>query len=122
MGSVNVNELRENLANISRTIPEPTWDLIVYCRFLAERLPQKPAIDAAEFERLAEELIADLKEGVDRTTGQTFVPPLVSGRSDLLYDFIRAKLAIMATKIGGPDFAAAPAARASAPSAPASSA
>lgn len=121
MGSVtvNVNELRETLANIARTIPEPSWDLIVYCRFLAERLLQKQTIEAAEFGRLAEELIADLKEGVDRTTGQTFVPPLVSGRSDLLYDFIRAKLAIMAHKIGGPDFASVPAAGSSAPSAPA---
>jgi hypothetical protein len=110
MGNVKTADLRDNLIHIDRTIPEPEWDFLVYCRFLAQRLPDRPAIEAAEFGRLAEELIADLKEGVDRTNGQTFVPPLVSGRSELLYNFIRTKLRQAAEQIGGAELAAAVAA------------
>jgi hypothetical protein len=106
MTTVSTADLRENLLHIERSIPEPSWDFLVYCRFLAKRLPEKPSIDAGELGRMAEELVADLKEGVDRTNGQTFVPPLVSGRSDLLYNFIRDKLKVAAGKIGGTEFAA----------------
>jgi len=118
MASVNTANLRENLVEVARNVPEPQWDFIVYCRFLSKRLPETVEIEAAEFGRLAGELIADLREGVDRTNGQTFVPPLVSGRSDLLYDYLRDKLWTVAEKMGGAEFATAAAAVAASAAAP----
>jgi hypothetical protein len=107
MASVSVAALRENLVEVARNVPDPQWDFIVYCRFLAKRLPETQEIEASAFGRLAGELVADLREGVDRTTGQTFVPPLVSGRSDLLYDYLRNQLQKVAEKVGGAEFARA---------------
>jgi hypothetical protein len=107
MSAVNKDELVEVLEDVSRAVPEPTWDFLVYCRFLSGRLPETEKVSPADLARLAEELIADLRVGVDRTTQGTFDPPLLNGRSDLLHDFFRAKLNLVAEKVGGDDFAAA---------------
>lgn len=107
MVPVRVEDLRATFDHVGRSTSEPTWDFTVYCRFLAGRLPEAGAVEAAELGRLAEELIADLKEGVDRTSGQIFDPPLLRGRSDLVYNYFRAKLGSVAEKVGGADFARA---------------
>jgi hypothetical protein len=107
MASVRVEDLKATFDHVDRSTSEPTWDFTVYCRFLAGRLPEAGAIDGAELGRLAEELIADVKEGVDRARGHTFDPPLLRGRSDLVYNYFRAKLGSVAEKVGGADFARA---------------
>jgi len=98
---------RPLLMDPSKVVPEATWDLIAYSRFLADRLPATGPLGAAEVARLAEELIADLKEGIDRRTQRTFDPPLVSDRSDLLYNYIRDGLAQFAKQAGGEAYAQA---------------
>ena len=107
MAPVRVEDLRATFDHIDRSVSEPTWDFTVYCRFLAGRLPAAGAIEGMELGRLAEELIADLKEGVDRARGRTFDPPLLSRRSDLVYNHFRSKLGSVAEKVGGAEFARA---------------
>jgi hypothetical protein len=91
----------------AKVVPEATWDLIAYCRFLAARLPAAGALEPAAAAELAEELIADLKEGIDRRSQRTFEPPLVSDRSDLLYNYFRHELVALAREAGGDAYAQA---------------
>ncbi len=107
MSAVPVQVWRDLLRNIDQAVVEPSWDFVVYCRFLAERLPEAGSLTAAEFASQAEELVSDLQQGVDRRTQKTFDPPLVSGRSDLLYNYFRTKLAMAAKQAGGEDYAKA---------------
>ncbi len=110
MNAVNASDLRELLRDLKPAVPEPTWDLLVYCRFLSERLSASGAISGGDLAALAEELIGDLKSGVDRRSGSTFDPPLVSGRSDLVYNHFRSRLEVVAERAGGSEFMAAVAA------------
>ena len=91
----------------SKVAPEATWDLIAYSRFLAARLPEAGALGPADAAKLAEDLIADLKEGIDRRAQRTFDPPLVSDRSDLLYHYFRENLELFARQVGGDAYAQA---------------
>lgn len=104
---VAVDAWRTVLMDPSKVAPEATWDLIAYSRFLAARLPDVGGLGPAEAARLAEELIADLKEGIDRRTQRTFDPPLVSDRSDLLYNYFRENLELFAKQAGGEAYAKA---------------
>jgi len=104
---VAVEAWRPLLMDPSKVAPEATWDLIAYSRFLAARLPEAGALAAADAARLAEDLIADLKEGIDRRTQRTFDPPLVSDRSDLLYNYFRDQLPEFAKRAGGEAYAKA---------------
>jgi len=110
MTEVKAGELRALLRNVKPAVPQPTWDFVVYARFLAARLPEAGTVAAPDLARRAEELIGELKEGLDRKSGAGFDPPLVSGRSDLVYNHFRAKLAAVAGMAGGGEFAAAVAA------------
>lgn len=105
MTAVSTDDLATTLRDVGHAVQEPTWDFVVYCRFLARRVPDGGSIGPSDLARLAEEVIEDLKEGVDRSTGGTFDPPLLSRRADLLYDFFRKKLALVAEKLGGRNFA-----------------
>lgn len=107
MTGANAGDLRALLRNVKPAIPQPTWDFVVYARFLAARLPEEGAIAAPDLARLAEELLGELTEGIDRKSGAGFDPPLVSGRSDLVYNHFRAKLGAIAEKVGGGEYAAA---------------
>jgi hypothetical protein len=107
MSAVPVQSWRDLLRNIDQAVVDPSWDFVVYCRFLADRLPESGSLTGAEFALLAEELVNDLQQGVDRRTQKTFDPPLVSGRSDLLYNYFRAKLVDAGKKTGGEDYAKA---------------
>ena len=107
MTAVSVDELRAILKDVRPAVPQPTWDFVVYARFLAARLPEVGSIAALDCARVAEDLIGELKEGIDRESGSTFDPPLVSGRSDLVYNHFRAKLAAVAARAGGAEFATA---------------
>ena len=107
MTPVNAGDLRGLLENVKPAVPEPTWDFVVYARFLAARMPAAGPVAASDLARLAEELIDELKEGLDRRSGTVFDPPLVSGRSDLVYNHFRAKLGAVAAKAGGGEYAAA---------------
>jgi hypothetical protein len=107
MTTVAVEAWRGLLMDPSRVVPEATWDLIAYSRFLAARLPAAGELDAPAAARLAEELLSDLKEGIDRRTQRTFDPPLVSDRSDLLYNYFRHELVPMAKQAGGEGYAQA---------------
>ena len=104
MIAVNSSDLRELLRDLRPVVSEPTWDLLVYCRFLSERLPAAGPISGGDLAELAEELIGDLKTGVDRKSGSTFDPPLVSGRSDLVYNHFRSRLEVVADRAGGSEF------------------
>jgi hypothetical protein len=70
-------------------------------------LPEAGALAPADAARLAEDLIVDLKEGIDRRNQRTFDPPLVSDRSDLLYNYFRERLALFAKQAGGDAYAQA---------------
>lgn len=107
MTAVSVDELRVILKDVRPAVSQPTWDFVVYSRFLAARLPEAGSIAALDFARVAEDLIGELKEGVDQKSGSTFDPPLVSGRSDLVYNHFRAKLAAVAARAGGAEFGTA---------------
>ena len=105
MSAVPVQPWRDLLRRIDKVVAEASWDFVVYCRFLADRLPETGTLSAVEFASQAEELMSDLKEGVDRRAQKTFEPPLVSGRSDLLYNYFRENLAIAAKEVGGESYA-----------------
>lgn len=105
MTVVRTDDLATALRDVGQVVPEPSWDFLVYCRFLARRVPASETIGPDDLARLAEEVIDDLKEGVDRSTGSTFDPPLLTRRADLLYDFFRRKLELVAEKLGGREFA-----------------
>jgi hypothetical protein len=107
MTAVNAGDLRGLLENVKRAVPEPTWDFVVYARFLAARLPATGPVAAGELARVAEELLGELKEGLDKRSGGVFEPPLVSGRADLLYNHFRTKLGAVAAVAGGSDYATA---------------
>lgn len=102
-----VDAWRTVLMDPSKVAPEATWDLIAYSRFLAARLPEAGALGPGDAARLAEDLIADLKEGIDRRAQRTFDPPLVSDRSDLLYNYFRENLELFAKQAGGDAYAKA---------------
>jgi hypothetical protein len=102
-----VDAWRALLMDPSKVAPEATWDLIAYSRFLAARLPEAGALGPGDAARLAEDLIADLKEGIDRRAQRTFDPPLVSDRSDLLYNYFRENLELFAKQAGGDAYAKA---------------
>jgi hypothetical protein len=107
MTAVSASDLRAILRQVTPAVPEPTWDFVVYARFLAARLPEGGMMPAPDLARAAEDLVGELKVGIDRRSGATFDPPLVSGRSDLVYNHFRAKLAAVAMSVGGAEFAAA---------------
>ncbi len=107
MTAVNTGDLRSLLQNVRPAVPEPTWDFVVYARFLAARLPATGPVAAPVLGLLAEDLIGELKDGLDRKSGTVFDPPLVSGRSDLVYNHFRAKIGAVAAKVGGGEYAAA---------------
>jgi hypothetical protein len=105
--TVGFDAWRTVLMDPSKVAPDATWDLIACSRFLAARLPEVGALGPADAARLAEDLIVDLKEGIDRRTQRTFDPPLVSDRSDLLYNYFRDNLELFARQAGGEAYAKA---------------
>jgi hypothetical protein len=107
MTAISADDLRAILKDVRPAVPQPTWDFVVYARFLAARVPGAGSLAAPDFARLAEDLIGELKDGVDRKNGAVFDPPLVSGRADLVYNHFRAKLAAVAARVGGTEFGAA---------------
>jgi hypothetical protein len=107
LNSIPVSDLKLTCLDVRPVIPEPMWDLTVFCRFLAARLPDAGAITAPDVARHAEELIEDLHGGVDRQTGKPFSTSMLNGRGDLVYNYFRTRLIDVGRAIGDEAFAEA---------------
>ncbi|MGD8393935.1 MAG: hypothetical protein PVF43_00505 [Candidatus Eiseniibacteriota bacterium] len=105
--AVPVNELRRACEDLDAVLERPQWDFTQYCRRLAERLDGDGSLTAAALARLAEELIEDLRQGLDRRTGKPFRSVMLNDRGELIYDYCRQQLVEVAGRIADRDFASA---------------
>jgi hypothetical protein len=92
------------LADVRLVVDQPQWDFTVFCRLLAERVPAAGGLPPGELARVVEELIDDLRSGVDRSTGEPFRTPLLNDRGDLINNYFRSKLLEVAEVLSGSDY------------------